>query len=145
MSLIVTWIFSASFMWLAKSLFKIYLPFSSWNIFLQTIGVLSFLVAIISVWLTWKTEKDNSLQVAAARKEEKIISSLESQEKLLLEHIARARTFEDLLLNTQKDVDDLRNQIWRLSAQVQQTDTESVMLRKMDLLERKLAHFEKVG
>jgi hypothetical protein len=131
-------------MWVGQCIFRIYPAIKSWNIFLQTIGILSFLVAVASFWLSYKTEQDKSQQILSAKREEKIDAALENQEKILLEHIAKTHTFEEILTATQRDVDNLQNQLWRLTAQVQQTDAEAIMLRKINLIENKLTRLEAI-
>ncbi|WP_208343816.1 hypothetical protein [Aetokthonos hydrillicola] len=101
-------------------------------------------MAVASFWLSYKTEQDKSQQILSAKREEKIDAALENQEKILLEHIAKTHTFEEILTATQRDVDNLQNQLWRLTAQVQQTDAEAIMLRKINLIENKLTRLEAI-
>ena len=126
-------------MWLAKRIFDIYLPFTTWKAFLESVGVLAFLFSIFSAWFAWASGKKQALTIAAARKEEQIIAILEKHSLTL----TRLETIEENLRSAialnGKAIDDMCSSINRLSAQVQQTEAEAIMQRKIARIEDKLA------
>lgn len=148
--LILTLCFSAILMWLAKQIFEIYLPFTTWKVFLETIGILAFLFSIFTAWATWRTDKKQQELLSAARKEEQIFATLEKHSLIL----ARVEGLEDnlrgaiinctnIVTANARAIDDTQNQIGRLSAQVQQTEAEAVLIHKISRIEKRLLKLDK--
>jgi ABC-type multidrug transport system fused ATPase/permease subunit len=133
--LIVTLAFCAIAMWLAKRIFDIYLPFTSWKVFLESVGVLAFLFSCFSAWFTWGSNKKQAMTIAATRKEEQIIATLEKHSLA----ITRLENLRSVIASNSEAIEDVRSQLGRLSAQVQQTEAEAIMQRKIARIEDKLA------
>jgi hypothetical protein len=135
--------FCALIMWLAKRIFVIYIPFANWKAFLETVGVLAFLTSLFSAWSAWSGERRQVVRVAAARKEEQIIALLEKHERMLSRHDAIEENLRQICSSISSDIDEMRASIGRLSAQVQQTEAEAIMRRKITAIEEKLNRLSK--
>lgn len=138
--LVFTLIFCAVLMWLAKRIFQIYLPFTTWRAFLESVGVLAFLFSIFSAWFTWRSDRKQALQVSSARKEERIIATLEKHSLILARVEAVEENLRDAIAANLHSIEEVRSQLGRLSAQVQQTEAEAIMQRKIARIEEKLQH-----
>jgi hypothetical protein len=126
-------------MWLAKRIFDIYLPFTTWKAFLESVGVLALLFSIFSAWFTWISDKKQSIQVNQVRKEEQSIALLEKHSLMLARMEAAEENLRDAIALNSEAIEDVRSQLGRLSAQVQQTEAEAIMQRKIARIEEKLA------
>lgn len=138
--LIFTLIFCAISMWLAKRIFQIYLPFTTWRAFLESVGILAFLFSIFSAWFTWRSDRKQALQVAAARKEEQNIATLEKHSLILARLEAVEENLRDAIAANSEAIEEVRSHLGRLSAQVQQTEAGAIMERKITRIEEKLQH-----
>ncbi len=131
-------IFSTINMWFAKLIFNIYISKNTWNIFIQTVGILSFLVTVLAVWISWSGDKQQLEQVSAARKEEQIAAALDKQEHALVHLEATVKSNLEAISLLRQDIDHLHSSLWRLGAQVQQIESEAIVKRRLSLLEEKL-------
>jgi hypothetical protein len=136
--LILTLVFSAVIMWLAKHIFDIYLPFATWKASLESVGIISVLFSIFTFWITQQTEKRQSSAVAIARKEEKDKAIIESHAIAIVRLESVEETLRSAINSNTKAIEEVRSHLGRLSAQVQQTEAEAIMQRKIARLEDKV-------
>jgi hypothetical protein len=137
--LVITLVFCAVTMWLAKRIFQVYLPFTTWRAFLESVGVLAFLFSIFSAWFTLRSDKASAVALASARKEEQIIATLEKHSLSLARVEAVEENLRQAIAANSELIDEMRSQIGRLNAQVSQSETEAIMQRKIARLEEKVS------
>lgn len=124
---------------LAKQIFNIYLPFTSWSVFLETVGLAGVLISALGIWIAWSSEKRS----AATRKEEQKTLVFESFEEKQLRQEALILTLKEAITFIKESLDEVKSDIGRLTAQVGQIETETILKRKMAHLEERFYELQK--
>lgn len=141
--LILTLVFCAVAMWLAKRIFQIYLPFTTWKAFLESVGVLAFLFSVLSAWFTWRSDKRQSVALASARKEEQVIAILDKHSSMLARVEAQEETLKSAIAANSDAIEEMKSQLGRIRAQVQQSENEAILARKIARIEERLLKMQK--
>lgn len=139
-SLIFTLIFCTVSMWAAKRIFDIYLPFTTWKTFLDSVVVLSFLFSILSGWFTMRSDRSNALQLEAARKEERVFATLEKHSLAIARLEVGEKNLSNAIATNAEGIEDVRSLFGRLSAQVEQTEAEAILKREIVKIKERIQH-----
>ena len=123
-----------------KAIFNIYLPFASWNVFLQTVGLAGVLVTALGVWITWNSQHAE----VVARKEEQKAIVLERYEEKQLRQETILLTLKEAIAFVKENLDEVKSDLGRLTAQVEQIEAEAILKRKIAHLEERFNTLEKM-
>ena len=130
-----TVVFCTLIMLLSVRIFELKLPFVGWQIFIESIGTLSFLVAASGLWWSISSDRRQAERKAQIQELATIVAKLDEYYTMLLQQQETDRRLEDTIKNLLAKVDSLSSDLGRVNAQVCQFEGEVELRKRVDRLE----------
>ena len=119
-------------------LFEIQLPFIGWQVFLEAITTLAFLVSVFSAWWGISNDRRQAEKTENIKRIERLFSRIEKLESNITKQEEFDKRLEFSLSKIIDSVDINKSQIGRLNAQINQLENEEILKRRIAKLEKRL-------
>ncbi|NJN10059.1 MAG: hypothetical protein HC815_19520 [Richelia sp. RM1_1_1] len=111
------------------------LPFTAWQLFVESIGALAFLVSVLSAWWGYTGDRRQAERTAGIQEQARISAKLDEHYMMLVNEKETDLRLEQTIERLSKSVEELRSQFGRLNAQVHQFESESQLRKRLEHLE----------
>lgn len=134
--MVCTTIFVFLIMQMSAVVYKLKLPAIAWGLFVEGISVSAFIVSVLFFWLQNSGQRKQQEKMLEVAERTKLIASQDEINRRIIEQQETDTRLEQTLNHLSVNVDDLRSQLGRLSAQVYQFEGEVELRRRINELEK---------
>ena len=131
-------------MFFSVKIYDLKLPLIGWQVFVESLGTLGFIVSAAALWWSVTSEKRQAEKKSQIETFATIISKQEELFTRLLEQQETDKRLEIYLKRNSDAIDDLRNQIGRINAQVHQFESEAHLRRRIEKVEKEVKNSKRI-